>query len=469
MIYFARIVGILLLLLAACRARRGVVVMPSGGVDFGAALTEAIASCAPGACFVDARQLTGPQHSAASIVINRSSLTVEVGFSDLTFAPGAHLEITANHVAFEGPPTATPTIRCATGVACVSIGFSGATYAVTLANLRIEPVAGTAPAAGIEMRNARGPGSFLRNLVVSGFNASGAAALRVFEDCWTWTVEDSQFANSTHGIELLGDQDNALVFQRNLITSNTREGVWIALCNHPTADAGCATGGITFSDGNHFENNGGAGIRLVSGSIYNLDVRDSYAELLQGGTGYFLAQNDGTPNQQLRVVGALLDGGGGYVSGGVPLNIFDASKGYNYGVAPIAIDGVACFGGTCTVSTQSAHGFTCSVIDNYTLCPFVHVVSGHRTYDLDTRITSIVDATHFRFSLNGTSSDNGGMVAYASDAINGMVCNQKWRSSWTAPEVVSVTGTRVTIATSNNSVVDGKGNLVGKNETARIR
>jgi len=458
------------IVLTGCGRKSSVIVMlPAGSGDFGQELAAAIAGCAPGACVIDAREVTGPQSSAQSIIISRSSTTVEVGFSELTFAVGANLQITGSHIAFEGPPTATPTIRCGNAVACVYIGSVSPAYAVILANLRIGPSSGTSPTAGIEMRNARGPGSFLRNLVVSGFTSPGAAALRILESSWTWTIADSQFANSFHGIELLGDQDNAIVFQRNLITSNLNEGVWIALCNHPTTDAGCATGGITFSDGNHFENNGGPGIRLVSGSIYNLDVRDSYAELLKSGTGYFLAQNDGTVNQQLRVVGMLIDGGGGYVNGGMALNIVDATKGYGYGDAPVFIANVNCSGGACTVTTKAPHGFNCSLIDNYSLCPFVHVKSGKGVYDMDARITAIVDDTHFKFALNGTSKDNGGTVVYAADAINGIVTNQKWRSSWTAPEIVSVAGTGASVTAANNSVVDGKGFLVTDASTKRRR
>jgi hypothetical protein len=449
---------LLLVALTGCRHKRSLVVLESASGDFGQQLTDAINACAPGACWIDARQVTGYVSSAQSIVISRSSVTIEVGFSQLSFGPGANLQITGGHVALVGPPTATPTILCGNGVACVYIGGTTTTYATTLANLRIEPEAGTSPSAGIEMRNAKGPGSFLRNLVVTGF--TGGAALRLLENNWTWTAIDSQFSNSNRGVEILGDQDNAWIFQRNLFTSNVHEGVWIALCNHPTSYAGCTTGGMTFSDGNHFESNGAAGIRLVSGSIYNMDIRDSYAELRLPGTGYVLAQNHGTPNQQLRITGLLVSGGGGYVEGGVALNIFDATEGYLYGTAPIPVAAVSCVDGTCTVTTTTPHGFSCSTIDNFMLCPFIHLKSGNNVYDLDTKITAIVDSTHFTFFLNGTSSDSGGTVEYAPDGINAIVTNQKWRTSWTAPAMVSATGTEISVVNSDNSVMDGEGYLI---------
>lgn len=443
--------------IVGCHHRRSVVVLESASGDFGQQLTDAINSCAPGACFIDARQITGAQTSAQNIVITRALTTIQVAFSSLTMAPNTNIQLGANYITFGGPSMVSSTIRCqSNAVPCVYIGTSNTSgiYGVVLHDLGITPVRNTTSVAGIRIQNARGPGALLARLSVDGFSSS--TALQVLENCWTWDVRDSQFVNSGHGIEILGDQANAWVFTHNLINTNVNEGVFMRLCDYPTTYGGCTSNGIFFENGNHFEGNGKAGIRLVNGSFYNLDIRDSYAELTKVQTGYFQAENDGNPNTQLRVSGMLVDGGGGYVSGGTPLNVIDGTKGYDYGAAPVPIESIYCSGGNCTVVTSQPHGFTCSTVNNYSLCPYVHLKGVNEGI---LKITGIQTPTQFTFFLNGSRSGTKGFVSYEPDLVNITISNQKWDSSWTAPTMISSAGTGVTVTAHDNSVLDGKGIL----------
>ena len=437
-------------LLTGC-GRRSVITIEPGTGDFGARLTDAMRACPPSvACWIDARKITGAQASAESIVFDRALTTIQVGFSSLTLAPGKQLEIRANYVTIEGPSFLVSAVKCQ-GSPCMSIHDA---YAPTLRDIGFLPVSSSA--VGIEIRNARGPAALLERISVEGFSE---VALKVLDGSWTWTVEDSQFVKSGEGIEFLGDQANAWKFNRNLINGNTHAGVMIRLCDYPSSYGGCTTNGMVFSDENQFEGNETA-FRIVNGSIYNLDVRDSYAELTRSNTGFLVAQNDGQPNTQLRISGLLVSGGGGYVNGGVPIYTLDTSKGYS--LPPVPAAGIECGGGNCTVTTQVPHGLTCSNQHGFLLCPYVHMVSANAAQDITAKITSIVDPQKFTFFLNGARSGTGGTVAYAPDLINAIVQNQKWDSSWTAPPMVQSTG--ATLATSNNSVLDGLGHLVQDNK-----
>jgi len=427
-------------------AKSSVIVLEPGSGDFGSRLMDAIHSCPPSvACWIDARQVTGAQTAASNIVIDRALTTIEVGFSSLTMAPGTQIEIRSNYVTVQGVSFAVSAVKCQSNP-CVSIHDN---YATVLRDIAFIPV--SSAAVGIEIRNARGPGALLDRVSVEGFSE---AALRVLDGSWTWTVEDSQFVRSGDGVEFLGDQANAWKFSRNLINSNTHAGVLMRLCDYPSSYGGCTTNGMVFSDENHFEGNE-VGIRLVNGSIYNLDIRDSYAELTKSNTGFLIAANDGRPNTQLRIGGLLVSGGGGYVSGGVALNILDATKGY--ALPPVAAKEIECADGSCTVTTEARHGLTCSTLPGYLLCPYVHMVSADKSQDITTRITSILGPRRFTFFLNGARSATGGSVSYAPDLINAIIENQKWDSSWTAPPMIQSTG--ATVAGANNSVLDGLGHL----------
>lgn len=456
-------------LLAGCSKPSVIVLTPRSGGDFGQQLKDAINSCAPGSCYIDGREVTGPQTSADNIVIDRPLTTVEVAFSSLTFAPGKNLQLAASHIAFTGPSMFGSAIQCqARSKPCVYVGThdTAGIYGVILSDLNIIPVSADATnAAGIVIENARGPGAMLDHVSVDSF--SSGAALRVLEGAWTWTVKDSQFIRSGRGIEMLGDQANAWVFERNLINSNLAEGVWLKLCDYPSSYGGCTSNGIVFSDGNHFEANSGPGIRLVNGSYYNLDIRDSYGELNQANTGYFEAMNDGTLNGQLRVSGMLVDGGGGYVSGGVPINLIDGTQGYDYGAAPVPIRSLQCADGNCTVITAQPHGLTCPLVQGYALCPFVRLKG--TTDEAVFRLTGVQSPVQFTFFLNGIRNATSGTVQYAEDLINVTISNQHWDSSWTAPEITSSTGSGVTLIAHDNSVLDGLGFLVGDTTAKRRR
>jgi hypothetical protein len=438
-------------------AKKNVITL-SGSGDFGQKLTGALASCPPSvACFIDARQLTGAQTSAQSILLNRASTTIQVAFSSLTLAPSANIQLTANYVTLEGPSVSASAIKCQAGNApCIYIGSPSepGVYSPTLRDLAILPVDGASNASGIVVENARGPGALLERLNVTGFINN--SALRVLENSWTWDVRDSSFTNSLHGIEFYGDQPNAWVFQHNLINTNLAEGVFMRLCDYPSSYGGCTSNGMFFEDGNHFEGNGVAGIRLVNGSFFNLVIRDSYAELTKANIGYMLAQNDGTLNGQLRVSGMLVSGGGGYVNGGVPLNILDGTKGIRYGEEPIPIASITCSSGNCTVVTSKPHGFVCSLINGYSLCPYVYLKG---TNQLTTKITAVQNPTQFTFFLNGTYNVSKGTVEYAPDLINATITNQKWDASWTAPPIAQGIGTGVTVYLNQNSILDGMGIL----------
>jgi hypothetical protein len=160
-----------------------------------------------------------------------------------------------------------------------------------------------------------------------------------------------------------------------------------------------------------------------------------------------------------------VDGGGGYVNGGVPLNILDSTEGYNYGAAPTPIASLNCSGGTCTVNTSKPHGFACSIIKAFTLCPYVHTHSG--ALDITTKITAVTGATQYTFFLNGSQSSTGGTAQYAPDIINANITNQVWDSSWTAPPILSAIGTGVTYVERDNSVLDGLGVLRTEAKTKR--
>jgi len=451
---------LLVCVLAAGCKKPSVIVLKSGG-DFGQKLTDAMNACAPSvACYIDGKNVTGAQSSAQNIIISRPLTTIDVAFSSLTMAAGMSIQISGNYTVLEGPSINTSAIRCQSGNnPCLYIGTSNGSsgvYGVTVRDLAIIPVEGTYSTAGIEIENARGPGAMLDRLNVDGF-ISGTA-LRFLENSWTWNVQDSTFADSNRGMEILGDQPNALVFSHDLFNTNANEGVYMKLCDHPSSYGGCTSNGLFFCCGNHFEGNGTTGIRLVNGSFYNIDLRDSYAELTKSNTGYFLAQNDGTVNGQLRVSGMLVDGGGGYVAGDVAINAVDATKGYNYGVAPVPIRSITCADGNCQVVTQTPHGLTCSMVNGYSLCPYAHLKGQD---EATFRITSVEGPRQFSFFLNGIRSGNSGTVEYAPDLISATITNEKWDSSWTAPLILSAAGSGAMVTTRDNSVLDGLGNLVG--------
>ncbi len=235
---------------------------------------EKIAACLanlPSGGIADARRITGAQKISRRVVIDKRGVILLLGpASEFTLEDGITIDLTgyASQIIGGGHTT----VFLLGNGSSLRVGSPSTPVARwKMENFAVKPAEGKAPVAGIILQNARE--GVLSGLSVQRFSSAGASGIEVLENCWTVRAVENMVSVNDVGYRFLGTGTNAWNIRGGVVYGN-QVGLLFDL-GQGTAQ------GVFLTDSVQLENNQ-TGVRLASGTVAGMFLRDIYAEIKPG-------------------------------------------------------------------------------------------------------------------------------------------------------------------------------------------